>query len=70
LDIDYAGVLSAFEEGTSMQELVRLLDGTAHWPLEKAAALAKLALRCVKMEPKERPALAEVMSALRALLRD
>ncbi len=53
-----------------MQELVRLLDGTAHWPLEKAAALAKLALRCVKMEPKERPALAEVMSALRALLRD
>ena len=51
----------------SQGQLAVLLDPTAEWPHEQAAALAELALRCVKMEPKERPKLADVLRELRAM---
>jgi hypothetical protein len=49
------------------EQLAGLLDPTGGWPYKQAAALAELALRCVKMEPKQRPKLAEVMRELQAL---
>ncbi len=48
-------------------QLAGLLDATGGWPHEQAAALAALALRCVKMEPEERPKLADVLRELQAL---
>ncbi len=51
----------------SQGQLAGLLDPAAEWPHTQAAALTELALRCVKMEPEERPKLAEVVRQLQAL---
>jgi hypothetical protein len=60
-----AGLLAAAEK--SQGQLAGLLDPVARWPTKLADPLAALALRCVKLEPKERPKLMEVLSELQAL---